>query len=88
MSRPSLSIFEALGKLSLGGPPIGNYTHTCTLFTMPSAGPYNLHLYACCANYMGLHDIATLATHGCIAAVFAALILSYLAVLMCLCNKV
>jgi len=44
-----------------------------SLFTMPSAGPYNLHLYACCANCMGLHDIATLATHGSIAAVFAAL---------------
>jgi len=34
-------------------------THTCTLFAMPSTGPYNLHLYACCSNCMGLHDIAT-----------------------------
>jgi len=69
---------EALSKLNLGGPPLET-THTCTLFTMPSAGPYNLHV--CCANCMRLHDIATLATHGYIAAVVAALILSYLAVL-------
>ena len=63
-------------------------TDTCTVFSMPSAGSYNVHLYACYANCMGLHDIAMLATHGCIVAVFAALILSSLAVLMCLCNKV
>jgi len=55
---------------------------------MPSAGPtIYIYNYAFCANCMGLHHIAMLATHGCIAAVFAALILSYLAVLMCLCNK-
>ena len=48
-NRPGLSIFEALGKLSLGGSPLET-THTCTLFTMPSAGP--LHL--CCAKCMTL----------------------------------
>jgi len=52
---------------------------------MPSAGPtiyiYMLFVQTARHRYVSY-------THGCIAAVFAALILSYLAVLMCLCNKV
>jgi len=46
-ARPGLSIFEALGKLSLGAPPPPlplETTHTCTLFTMPSAGP-TIYIY-------------------------------------------
>ena len=52
-NKAGLSIPEALGKLNLGGPMLSNLA--CAKIYDPFIGPFNVHLYACCANSMGLH---------------------------------